>query len=58
MLNIKVKERAEEKDEKRAISLQPTYARAPKNFMREESKPYINNIIKYGVYSSSQLLYD
>jgi hypothetical protein len=33
----------EEREEKRAVSLQPAWAQEPRNFVRETSGPYINS---------------
>jgi len=38
-----VEERSEEREEKQAVTLQPTSAQEPKNFVRETSEPYINS---------------
>ena len=41
-LNNEVEERREEREAKRAVSLQPAWAQKPKKYVRDTSRPYIN----------------
>ena len=41
-LNAKVEERGEEREEKRAVSLQPVWAQEPRKSVRETSGPCVN----------------
>ena len=41
-LNDEVEERIEEREEKRAVSLQPAWVQEPRKFVREISGPCIN----------------
>jgi hypothetical protein len=43
MVNAEFKEREEEREEKRVVSLQPAWAQGPRNFVREVSGPCINS---------------